>query len=129
MKAMEFTRDTDIVSAFVSTSSICQGQQVEPLWAELVKGGICIDFAHTVFKWESEAESGAYVFVVIVGFSRVQKSTCYLYSGDRKRAVSKIRPYLIEGESILVGTGNKPICDVPIIGIGNQPISPLTFPF
>ena len=121
-KAAEYTKDTSIVSAFVSTSSICQGQQVEPLWGEMLKDDIYINFAHTNFKWASEAGDAAYVFVVIVGFSHVDKQKCLLFSGNQVKTVKHISPYLIEGEDVLVETRNKPISDVPVIGIGNKPI-------
>lgn len=37
--------------AFVSTNSICQGEQVGTLWSWLLERGIRIDFAHRTFKW------------------------------------------------------------------------------
>jgi hypothetical protein len=40
-KALEYIRDTNIEVAFVSTNSICQGEQVPILWPELInKHGI-----------------------------------------------------------------------------------------
>jgi len=121
-KASEFTAGTDIVSCFVSTSSICQGQQVEPIWAVLLKDGIVINFAYTNFKWVTEAAKGAYVFVIIVGFSHHQSPKTTLYSEGQAIKVEKISPYLIEGDPILISSRNKPIDDVPEIGIGNKPI-------
>lgn len=61
--------ERNIACAFVSTNSICQGQQVEPLWKPLFEQGICIDFAYRSFVWNSEASDQAHVHVVIVGFS------------------------------------------------------------
>ena len=121
-KAAVFTNNTNIVTAFVATSSICQGQQVEPLWSSLLEDNITINFAYTNFKWESEAEKGAYVFVVIVGFSHINSRPCVLYSGNQCKVVKHISPYLIEGDNVLISSKNKPICNVPEIGMGNQPI-------
>lgn len=121
-KAAIYTKGTDIKCAFVSTSSICQGQQVEPFWSSLLEDDIYINFAYTNFKWETEAKKGAYVFVVIVGFSHIKQENAVLFSEETKRTVSHISPYLIEGEDILISSRNKPICAVPEIGIGNKPI-------
>ncbi len=121
-KASEYTRGTNIVSAFVSTSSICQGQQVEPLWSVLLADGIHINFAYQSFKWETEASKGAYVYVVIVGFSHCDNGAAVLFSANSKHIVQTISPYLIEGEPVLISSRNKPISGVPEIGIGNKPI-------
>lgn len=55
--------------AFVSTNSICQGDQVSLVWKSLFARGVIINFAHDTFRWNSEAISKAHVFVVVVGFS------------------------------------------------------------
>jgi hypothetical protein len=50
-KAAVYIQDTQIETAFVSTNSICQGEQVPILWPELInKHGIKINFAHQTFK-------------------------------------------------------------------------------
>ncbi|MDO5058874.1 MAG: N-6 DNA methylase [Neisseria sp.] len=59
----------EIQTAFVSTNSICQGQQVEILWGNLLKEGVQIDFAHRTFQWTSAAAGKAAVHCIIVGFS------------------------------------------------------------
>lgn len=54
--------------AFVSTNSICQGEQVAQLWPVLFdRCGLEIAFAHRTFSWGSEARGKARVHVVIVG--------------------------------------------------------------
>jgi hypothetical protein len=55
--------------SFVSTNSICQGQQVPILWPLIFKTGHEIAFAHTSFKWANLASHNAGVTVVIVGIS------------------------------------------------------------
>ena len=121
-KASLFSKGTTIRTALVSTSSICQGQQVYPLWKSLLEDGISINFAYRSFKWESEASSGATVYVVIVGFSHVPTSKCTLYSGSIIKNVSHISPYLLETDDIFICTRNRPISNVPFIAMGNQPI-------
>ena len=56
--------------AFVSTNSICQGEQVGVLWGWLLAQGIKIHFAHRTFAWSNEARGNAAVHCVIVGFGR-----------------------------------------------------------
>lgn len=67
-KAADFIIDTKIEVAFVSSNSICQGESVNLLWELLLNSGIIINFAHTTFKWISEAKEQAAVMCVIVGF-------------------------------------------------------------
>lgn len=67
--AAKYIRGTDTAVAFVSTNSICQGEQVGVVWPEILdKLGCAIRFAHTTFSWTSEARGKAHVHVVIVGF-------------------------------------------------------------
>ena len=121
-KAADYTRGTDISTAFVATSSICQGQQVEPLWSVLLKDDICINYAYPSFKWVTEISNGAYVYVVIVGFSHKSSESKIIYTESEKQIVSRINPYLFDGEDILIPTRKTPLCNVPEIGMGNQPI-------
>ncbi|MGB5146574.1 MAG: DNA methyltransferase, partial [Porticoccaceae bacterium] len=53
--------------AFVSTNSICQGEQAGALWGWLLARGIRIHFAHRTFSWSNEARGVAAVHCVIVG--------------------------------------------------------------
>jgi len=121
-KASDYIKDTRIHVAFVATDSICQGQQVAPLWKSLLADNITINFAYRFFRWESEASNSATVYVVIVGFSCEKSYTCKLFFADQVHVVQHISPYLINGPDVLVESRNKPICDVPKIGMGNQPI-------
>lgn len=74
-KAAEMMQSATIHTAFVSTNSITQGEQVAALRKPLYeKFGIHIDFAHRTFRWDSEANMKAHVHCVIVGFSTVQST-------------------------------------------------------
>src|SRR4051812_14361455 len=77
--------DSKIRVAFVSTNSICQGEQVGILWNELFRRfHVKIQFAHRTFFWESEARGRAHVHVVIVGFGLrdVDRKVIHEYHGD-----------------------------------------------
>ena len=109
--------------AFVSTNSISQGEQVANLWKPLMESGIRIDFAWRTFIWDSEASQKAHVHCVVVGFSAGHSEhKRRIYDGTKIIEASNINGYLIDGEDVFVESRNKPICDVPEIGIGNKPI-------
>ncbi|MBR0190554.1 MAG: hypothetical protein IJQ31_00630 [Thermoguttaceae bacterium] len=74
-KAMDLISGTGVHSAFVSTNSICQGEQVPNLWKPLFERGLKIDFAWRTFRWDSEATLKAHVHCVIVGFSHQQEAS------------------------------------------------------
>ena len=120
-KAADYIECTDIEVAFVSTDSICQGQQVEPLWKTLLENGIVINFAYQSFKWTSEAAANATVYVVIVGYSYHGAIEKKLYKNDSVCIVKHINAYLEAGEDIYVKGRNKPLCDVPVMTTGNRP--------
>ena len=109
-------------TALVSTNSICQGEQVANLWEKLFEDGIIINFAHRTFRWDSEASLKAHVHCIIVGFCYQQRTPCYIYDGDRRIEATNINAYLIDAPNAFVGSRQKPLCDVPDIGIGNKPI-------
>ncbi|HUW68614.1 MAG TPA: DNA methyltransferase [bacterium] len=128
-KAALYIQSTDIECAFVSTNSICQGEQVAILWPELMnRYGVTINFAHTTFRWSNEARGQAAVYCVIVGFSlrEARQKRLYFYntvdSVSVERTARTINAYLIEGPEVFVQSRTNPLCDVPQIGIGNKPI-------
>jgi N-6 DNA Methylase len=115
-------------TAFVSTNSITQGEQVGVLWSWLLAQGIEISFAHRTFKWSNEASGKAAVHCVIIGFGYVidQAKTIYEYAdiaGEPVAStVSNINPYLVDAPNVVLPRRRRPICAVPDIGIGSQPI-------
>ncbi len=123
-KAAQMMKGETIKSAFVSTNSITQGEQVSTVWKPLYETfGICIDFAHRTFRWDSEANIKAHVHCVIVGFSCSsgnQKKVIY-ENGSAKESVN-INAYLVDANDVFIETRKKPICDVPSIIKGNSPV-------
>ena len=123
-KAWQLMKDSHTKSAFVSTNSICQGEQVANLWQPLMEDGLRIDFAHRTFRWDSESSLKAQVHCVIVGFSKDDhnEKECLLFDNDKVTKVSHINAYLTDAPDIFIWSRPKPICDVPLISMGNQPI-------
>lgn len=115
-------KDTTIRAAFVSTDSISQGQQVEPLWKDLLENGIIINFAHKSFKWKNDSnEKSATVYVVIIGFSYV-KTQCLLYDNGNCKNTKQINAYLLDAPNIIVSKRTKPLCKVPPMMSGGKPV-------
>ena len=124
IKAAKYIQNTKIQTAFVSTNSITQGEQVEPLWKNLIeKYKIVINFAYRTFKWDSEASLKAHVHCVIIGFTCVDFIKCKKIFGktNKYELVDIINPYLINGPIVYIEGRSNPICDVPKMRKGNQP--------
>ena len=122
-KAADMMKETDIRTALVSTNSVTQGETVANLWKPLFEEGVHIDFAHRTFRWDSEASIKAHVHCVIVGFSiATYTKQKIIYTAERAQIAKNINGYLLDAEDIFVESRNTPLCDVPSIGIGNQPI-------
>lgn len=122
-KACQLMKNTNIRTAFVSTNSITQGEQVAGVWKPLYdQFGIHIDFAYRTFIWDSEATLKAHVHCVIVGFSIAENNKeKKLFDSDRFKIVSNISPYLINSDTIFLEGRTKPICDVVRMISGNRP--------
>lgn len=120
-KAAEYMEGSDVKAAFVSTNSICQGQQVEPIWKPLFEDGVHIDFAYRSFVWNNEANDQAHVHVVIVGFSRDSAAQKLLFDGDTCRQVLNINGYLSDATDVFIFKRNKPFCSVAEMSQGFKP--------
>ncbi|MBQ2961228.1 MAG: methylase [Oscillospiraceae bacterium] len=122
-KAAKFMEGKVVRSAFVSTNSITQGEQVEIIWKPMFdKLGVHIDFAHQSFIWDSETSQKAHVHCVIVGFSVAPNSAQrHLYSSGRVKKVGHISPYLLEAPTVFISKRSKPLCSVPKVSKGSQP--------
>ena len=122
-RAAQFMQGTAIRTAFVSTNSITQGEQVASVWKPLYdRFNVHIDFAHRTFQWDSEASIKAHVHCVIVGFSNAPSSKDkVIYVSGRGQVVSNINAYLVEAPDVFIDSRSKPLCDVPLMTTGNRP--------
>ena len=122
-KAAQFMRGTSIRTAFVSTNSITQGEQVAGVWKPLYdRFGIHIDFAHRTFRWDSEASLKAHVHCVIVGFSVAPNGQeRRLFTSERMQVVENINAYLLDAPDVFIDSRSAAICDVPQMVYGNKP--------
>ncbi len=58
---------------------------------------------------------------MIIGFAKSDREKKTIYGTSGCETVSMINPYLMEGESILVTSRNKPLCNIPKMIYGNKP--------
>lgn len=120
-KASDYIELKNIYCAFVSTNSICQGQQVLPLWKELMRSGIEMSFAHKTFKWNSEATDSAQVYCVIIGFCRNPNKKKVLFENNKPLMVENINAYLLPAPNVFISKSRNPLSNVPVAIKGFQP--------
>ncbi len=121
-KSSDFINGNRIFCAFVSTNSISQGEQVQPLWEPLFQQGLKINFAYKTFIWDSEANNKAHVHCVIIGFSFYEKYNKKIFLKDTIIEATHINPYLVDAPDIFIKNRNKPISNIPFARSGNKPI-------
>jgi hypothetical protein len=127
-RAAEYIAGTKIKVAFVSTNSIAQGEQVGVLWADLLRRGMHIHFAHTTFAWESEARGKAHVHVVVIGFGAndVSNKTIYEYPSLKGPptmiAAKNINPYLADAPDVVIHSRRSALNRAPKISYGSMMI-------
>lgn len=122
--------------AFVSTNSVCQGEQVAQLWPILFdRFKLEIAFAHRTFSWGSEARGKANVHVVIVGLAHRDHEPAEkrLFSypdikGDPVESQhSTLTAYLFDGRGVVnrhlvVKEVSKPVNSARALTIGSKPV-------
>lgn len=106
--------------AFVSTNSICQGEQVSILWPLILKDEVEIGFAYQSFKWKNSAKGNAGVTCIIVGLRTESKNNKYIYNKDTNVVVKNISPYLVDSDNIYILKRSRPISNLPTMSFGSM---------
>ena len=123
-KAIKYIENSLITVAFVSTSSICQGESVPTFWKNFIeKDNAEILFAYTSFEWKSEAIDKAMVYCVIIGFSKGHTNKeKIIYSNGKERRVDFINAYLMPAPNIwLINRTNTNLNNLPKMTKGSEP--------
>lgn len=122
------TLNPHIHCAFVSTNSICQGEQVAPLWGYLFNQGVHINFAHQTFQWRNEAKDNAGVYCVVIGFSHEnsEHKKLFIYATPKAEPqcydVKHINAYLLDfDEGLFISSVNSALGTDNAMVRGNQP--------
>ncbi|MCW5723619.1 MAG: class I SAM-dependent DNA methyltransferase [Maricaulaceae bacterium] len=137
LKAGEYVRrGAPARIGFVATNSITQGEQVAQLWPLLFdRYRLEIAFAHRTFAWGSDARGMAHVHVVVIGLTRredePEQKRLFAYDDIKgephESRHAALSPYLIDASGladrhIVIERRSTPICDVPVVRFGSQPI-------
>ena len=118
-KASHYIQNKNAKFAFVSTNSICQGEQIQILWPHVLNNNNEIFFAYKSFKWTNNAKNNAGVTCVIIGVANKSNQTKILYDNSMKTKVSIITPYLTDNE-IIVERISLPISKLKEMTYGNM---------
>ncbi|MFN0291197.1 class I SAM-dependent DNA methyltransferase [Pedobacter helvus] len=120
-KAKKYIENLNAKFAFVTTNSICQGEQVSNLWPTLLKDNIELEFAYHSFKWTNNAIGNAGVTVIIIGARNLSTQPKFLYTDNIKKEVKNINAYLIDVPNIYVLPRTKPLSKFPEMNFGSMP--------
>lgn len=120
-KAADYIQKTNISCAFVSTNSICQGEQPNILWKHLFENGVVINFAYPSFVWDNETFDMAHVHCVIVGFAIKSENKKTLYYNDGSVSAKNINGYLLDSDNVFIESFSKPLSKVEKMIRGSSP--------
>lgn len=123
-KAADYIAESSNASfAFVSTNSICQGEQVCIIWPHIFSLGLEINFAHQSFDWGNNAKNQAKVTCIIAGLKSAKSiKTKLLYNETVSKQVKNISPYLLDSDTVIVTPTNRAISNIGKMSIGNVPL-------
>lgn len=109
MALQQMQRNITIRASFVSTNSLCQGEQVQPMWQSLFENNLVINFAYRTFIWDSEASEIAHVHCVIIGFSLRKTKPILWHENGTKTYPQNINGYLCDAPNVFLRSRGKPI--------------------
>jgi len=121
IKGAKYIEGCNAKLGFVSTNSICQGEQVSLLWPNVLANNVEIGFAYQSFKWANNAKSNAGVTCIIVGLQNKQNTEKRLYFGGTKKVVKHINPYLSDNNSPTILKRSNPLSKLSPMVLGNMP--------
>ena len=115
-----YIQGTKAKYAFVSTNSICQGEQVAMIWEPIFDMNLEIGFAHTSFKWNNNAKYKAAVICVIVEVQNATNERKLLFTEGVCTYTNSINAYLLKGNNIIIKKRGKNLSDIPKMLYGNK---------
>jgi len=123
LKAANYIKGNKSELAFISTKSICQGEQVSMLWPYILDLNLEISFCYENFKWSNNAKYNAGVTCVIISLRSKSNKTKKIFTNDNIfLKVKNINPYLCNFENIIINKENNSISNLPKMIYGNKPV-------
>ena len=120
VRAVEYSEATQTATAFVTTNSICQGEQVGMLWPIIFSKNQKINFAHTSFLWKNNAANNAGVTCIVIGISGAKLQNAKIFDGEIVRSVQNIGPYLSSTDNTIITKSSVQISSLPQMVSGNK---------
>jgi hypothetical protein len=120
IKGASFIRDSKASLAFVTTNSICQGEQVSLLWPFIFSNKLEISFAYESFKWSNNAKGNAGVSCTIIGIRNPSNLKKKIFSNNTFRLVDNINAYLSTGSNVIISKRTKPLSVIPSMSYGSK---------
>lgn len=120
-KGAKYIQGFNAQLAFVSTNSICQGEQVALTWPRILNEKIEIGFAHQSFKWTNNAKGNAGVTVIVAGLRNLSNKTKHIYINGLDKKANNINAYLYDSANVIVSSSSKQLSGFPEMNFGNMP--------
>lgn len=99
--------------AFVSTTSLFQGEQAEIVFSILKRFDLSIGWCHTDFSWSNHATNNAAVICCIAGVcTRAAAVRKRIYDDASVRNVGNIGPYLVAMPDVVVTKRSEPLAEL-----------------
>jgi hypothetical protein len=117
--AAKYAESTNVSYAFVTTTSICQGEQVQILWPSIFRFGLEIHFAYEGFMWENNAKNKAGVTCTVIGVRNIKAGFKRFISSSSQKRVEEINAYLVPHKNLYVSSRRSPISSLPPISYGS----------
>lgn len=108
--------------AFVTTKSICEGEQVSLLWPKIYAYNMEIGFCYNKFKWSNSAKGVAGVTVTIVGIQNKRSNMKTIYNHQHAKKVVRINSYLVEAKELIIAKRIKPISTIQSMDYGTKTV-------
>lgn len=118
-KAKKYIENSNAMFAFVTTNSVCQGEQVGLLWPFLIDELTEISFAYQSFKWTNNAKNQAGVTCNIIGMRCVSTRPKYIFSISEVIEAKNINAYLLDANNIYIQRAKKVLNNLPAMSYGN----------
>ena len=122
LKGSRYIQNSDIELAFISTKSICQGEQVSMLWPIILGLNLEIGFSYDSFRWSNNAKYNAGVTCIIISLRNISKKDKFIFGESSSKKVKNINAYLIASKNIFISKRNNSISDLPKMSYGNKPV-------
>jgi len=120
IKSAIYSQNTKVSFAFVTTNSICQGEQVSLLWPFILSKELEIFFAYQSFKWSNNAKANAGVYCTIIGIKAKNNEKKKIFTDNLYASVDNINPYLTSGSSVILSKRSKPLSEIPVMSYGSK---------